>query len=796
MRIRALLGVLLAAITLHTQAAIPASEQAQAIEFYHSGLDHYFITANAAEIADLDTGVHPGWTRTGYQFPVIKAGSTLAGSQPVCRFYAGSFSSHFYSAKTSECDAVKAQFGDVWQYESGEVFRAFLVDANGKCPADTTTVTRLWNKRPDVNHRYTDQMAIYQFMTAKGYVPEGDGDPAFPSAFCAPTPGSVVPAPSSAGPNCTVNASSGAPALNTSVTLSATCTNNPTSYLWQGCTSTTSSCTVKETTAGNKTYTLYSSNAQAPAAPVSIKVAWGGTSGTLPICTITPSTATPTTGVPLVLTANCSNAPVQYDWMECNYLLQSVCSIMPACAATSSTCSVNTSNAGYARYSVDGINSVGTGPRVAVDVEWKQGAGGGGGGGGGGGAGGGTPDPIPNCSIFASDSAPLIGTTIVLSASCTGNPTSFSWTGVTNGCAALQCGATSSTAGTQTYSLTASNATGTSAITYMSVNWRASSTTPTCALSASNTQPQTGTTITISASCSNSPTTYVWTGCTSNSPSCTDSVSAAGSKTYSLVASNGSGAGGAATVTVNWTAPVTAPPVCSVSANNTSPTVGQTVTFTASCNGSPTAYVWTNCGGSTSNTCSAIATGAGSQTYYVAGTNQFGTGTAVGVVVNWQPAGTGGGGGGGDFCSAFGNVIGQTIGWGDLSGQRIYTSSMGGFGPTTALVIQFTVPTSPSTYATEGKVSFAEFGDPPTLRQQTISKSRCDFRPVDPTGASGPLSKAEGVQTLTQFNVGAAPLNLTPGQTYYINVRNFSSDIGQTCTGGACNGSITFDWPK
>ncbi len=31
-------------------------------------------------------------------------------------------------------------------------------------------------------------MAIFQFMTAKGYAPEGDGDPAFPSAFCAPTP--------------------------------------------------------------------------------------------------------------------------------------------------------------------------------------------------------------------------------------------------------------------------------------------------------------------------------------------------------------------------------------------------------------------------------------------------------------------------------------------------------------------------------------------------------------------------------------------------------------------------------
>ena len=242
--------------------------------------------------------------------------------------------------------------------------------------------------------------------------------------------------------------------------------------------------------------------------------------------------------------------------------------------------------------------------------------------------------------------------------------------------------------------------------------------------------------------------------------------------------------------------PATQPPACSISASNGSPTVGQQVTLTASCNGAPTAYVWTNCS-STGNTCTATATASGAITYYVAGTNQFGTGGASGVVVNWQPAGGGGGGGGGgDFCSAFGNVIGETITWGDRSGVRIYTSSMGGFGPTTAMVIQFTVPTSPGTYATPGNVSFAEYGDPATIRQQTISKSRCDFRPVDATGANGPLGKSEGSTTVLGFNAGTAPLNLTPGATYYLNIRNFSSDIGVTCTTGACNGSVTFNWPK
>ena len=36
---------------------------------------------------DLDTGVHPGWARTGYTFLAIKAGEQVAGSTPICRFH-------------------------------------------------------------------------------------------------------------------------------------------------------------------------------------------------------------------------------------------------------------------------------------------------------------------------------------------------------------------------------------------------------------------------------------------------------------------------------------------------------------------------------------------------------------------------------------------------------------------------------------------------------------------------------------------------------------------------------------
>ncbi|MFO1399425.1 MAG: hypothetical protein U1F48_20435 [Burkholderiales bacterium] len=790
---RALLGAMLAAVTLQSHAVIPASEQAQAVEFYHAGLDHYFITADTVEKSDLDTGKHPGWVRTGYEFPVIKSGSTYAGSQPVCRFYAGSFSSHFYSAKVAECDAVKAQFANTWGYESGEVFRAFLVDAvTGKCPADTTPVTRLWNNRTDVNHRYSDQYQIYQFMTSKGYVAEGDGPATFPAAFCAPTPGSVYPTTASAGaPDCTIAVTPNkTPAVNTNVTLTATCTNNPTSYAWQGggCTGTTSSCTTTETTPGAKTYVLYASNTSAPAVPTPTSVTWSAAAGTVPVCNINASSATPTVGSSLTLSTTCSNSPTKIEWRECGYLIPDICNIIPACPTASTSCTISATAAGLTLYAVDGVNASGTGPIVKTTVEWKSGAGGGGGGGGGGGT------AIPNCSILPSEISPFVGSNLTLFASCTGIPTTFTWTGVS--CTAVQCSATSSTPGTQTYSLTASNAAGVSAETFVSVNWRTTAPTPFCTLAASTSSPQTGTTVTITASCVNNPTTFVWTGCASNSGSCTDSVTTAQTKVYTLVASNAQGTGNNAQVSVNWTAPPTAKPNCNISASTTSPTVGQQVTLNATCDGSPTAYDWTGCT-STTSTCTATATASGAVTYYVAGTNQYGKGQAAGVIVTWQSANGGGGGGGAggsDFCSAYSNVIRTSVAWNERA--YVETTSLGGFAGNGVLVVSFVAPSTPTSYTTAGRAQFGELFDGPTFRQMTLSKSACDFRPYDATGVNGPYTVSNGTSAFMIWNVGAPPISLTPGQTYYFNIRNYSVDLGTTsCANSQCNGLFEAYWP-
>ncbi|HEX6974480.1 MAG TPA: hypothetical protein VF147_08765, partial [Vicinamibacterales bacterium] len=321
MRLRYLLCALCAAFALNASAAIPATEQTVAVEFYHATLDHYFITADAKEINDLDTGVHKGWTRTGYRFSVMKSGSSYAGTSPVCRFYSPTLDTHFYSAKKAECDAVKEKFGNVWTFESDEVFRAFEVDpASGVCAADTQATYRLYNNRPDANHRYTDQVSLFVFMKSKNYIPEGDGNPALPIVFCTPTGGDVVPTANESAPNCTVTATSSTPAVGTTLNLSAACTNNPTTYMWQGCTSTAATCTSTKTAAGSASYTLYAANAAGPAEPVTLTVNWGGGGGgggggAVPICTMTASSLQPYAGSSVTLTASCNNSPATYEWM-------------------------------------------------------------------------------------------------------------------------------------------------------------------------------------------------------------------------------------------------------------------------------------------------------------------------------------------------------------------------------------------------------------------------------------------------------------------------------------------------
>ena len=169
-------------------APVPPPTIVPIVEFYNATLDHYFITASAKEIADLDGGVHPGWQRTGETFNAYGAGSSgRTGRRPVCRAYgnpAAGLDSHFYSASPQECRATLENFGDDWLLEAAEVFEMELPDTTtGACPADRVPIYRLWNGRADSSHRFVKTLALRAQMIARRFVSEGYGENGV--VFCA-----------------------------------------------------------------------------------------------------------------------------------------------------------------------------------------------------------------------------------------------------------------------------------------------------------------------------------------------------------------------------------------------------------------------------------------------------------------------------------------------------------------------------------------------------------------------------------------------------------------------------------
>ena len=143
------------------------------VEYYNAALDHYFISAREADIEALDSGRFGGWARTGEEFnasPLFKS-----GLQPVCRFYLppDRGDSHFLSASRTECADVAARFPE-FVLEDAEVMYMGMPDANGACPQGSP-VFRLWNGRPDTNHRYTTMNSMKLQMLAAGWIAEGYG---------------------------------------------------------------------------------------------------------------------------------------------------------------------------------------------------------------------------------------------------------------------------------------------------------------------------------------------------------------------------------------------------------------------------------------------------------------------------------------------------------------------------------------------------------------------------------------------------------------------------------------------
>lgn len=123
------------------------------------------------------------------------------------------------------------------------------------------------------------------------------------------------------------------------------------------------------------------------------------------------------------------------------------------------------------------------------------------------------------------------------------------------------------------------------------------------------------------------------------------------------------------------------------------------------------------------------------------------------------------------------DTIKTTIAWGDF--KRYVTretgpNHTGGPFEDSVWCIEFTIPADLTPTSRVGYGSCAEYGGDPWTREMTLSSSPCDFRPADPTGVNGPFEWSIGKQTTIYFAVpnGNGAAVLTPGKTYYFNIRN------------------------
>jgi serine protease len=165
-------------------ALMTSASPVPVVEYYWAARDHYFITVNPAEIAALDASPPGGWVRTGAGFGAYAQATGI--SSRVCRFYIPPLygDSHYFSASPEECSGVQVKFPALLE-ETTNAFYIDLPDLNtGACPAGTVPVYRLYNNRPDTNHRYTTSLATRSQMLAKGYLSEGYGPNGV--AMCAP----------------------------------------------------------------------------------------------------------------------------------------------------------------------------------------------------------------------------------------------------------------------------------------------------------------------------------------------------------------------------------------------------------------------------------------------------------------------------------------------------------------------------------------------------------------------------------------------------------------------------------
>ncbi len=138
-----------------------------AVEYFNASLEHYFLTVTPLEMAVLDKEGPAGWQRTGLSFWVYPADSSARrAARARCADTTGdpkpdSIRTSTRHRPTNVAPSPSGRLA-AWILESPTYFYAYLQTSIGSCPADAAAqraiarrLYRVYNNRPDANHRFT-----------------------------------------------------------------------------------------------------------------------------------------------------------------------------------------------------------------------------------------------------------------------------------------------------------------------------------------------------------------------------------------------------------------------------------------------------------------------------------------------------------------------------------------------------------------------------------------------------------------------------------------------------------------
>ena len=319
---------------------------------------------------------------------------------------------------------------------------------------------------------------------------------------------------------------------------------------------------------------------------------------------------------------------------------------------------------------------------------------------------------------------------------------------------------------------------------------------PVCTVTPSDSTPNVGSSLTLTATCSNAPFTYAWTGCSSATSTCVVTSSAAGAAAYSVVARNGAGPSAPASTTVTWQA-AGAVATCTLARTSQTdpPVVNGNVVLAVTCDKVVGSYTWNGCA-STTNICVARESSPGAHTYSVFARNAAGASVPATLTLGWASSAQAGPG----LCSQFPSYLYSDVGSQSARVESARMITLPAFAWNGVWTVRFVVPATIGTRV--GRLSAAEFAGEPTVREATISRTPCDFRAIDPSGTNGPLSRSSGISVTNLFTADPSrpgyPV-LQPGAAYYYNVRNFdvsNSTITCPASPGRCDAFVESLLPR